>query len=153
MRRVTYRLRRCCVLFLISFGIAPIAQAAADYPARIIRIIAPFSPGGGVDIISRLLADKMSKDLHQEVIVLNRPGATGNIGTEIVAKSDPDGYTLLMGNEATNAIAKSIFKDLTYDPVEDFAPISLVARVPEVLVVRPSLPASSVAELEHISSE
>ena len=86
--------------------------------------------GGGVDIISRLLAEKMSRDFHQDVILLNRPGATGNIGTEIVAKSDPDGYTLLMGNEATNAIAKDIFKDLTYDPVEDFAPISLVARVP-----------------------
>jgi len=154
MTRVTNRLRRGCVLLLIFFGLAPqIVQAAADYPARIIRIIAPFSAGGGVDIISRLLADKMSKDLHQEVIVLNRPGATGNIGTEIVAKSDPDGYTLLMGNEATNAIAKSIFKTLTYDPTDDFAPISLVARVPEVLVVRPTIPATSVAELIALAKD
>jgi tripartite-type tricarboxylate transporter receptor subunit TctC len=137
------------VLLLGFYGLASqfVQAAGADYPVRSIRIIAPFSPGGGVDIISRLLANKMSKDLNQEVIVLNRPGATGNIGTEIVAKSDPDGYTLLMGNEATNAISKSIFKDLAYDPVEDFAPISLVARVPEVLVVGPTLAANSVAEL------
>jgi tripartite-type tricarboxylate transporter receptor subunit TctC len=145
---VRVRLRYGLVPLFLFYGLAPqITKAASDYPARIIHIIAPFSPGGGVDIISRLLADKMSRGLHQDVIVLNRPGATGNIGTEIVAKSDPDGYTLLMGNEATSAISKSIFKDLTYDPVEDFVPISLVARVPEVLVVRPTLPANSVAEL------
>jgi tripartite-type tricarboxylate transporter receptor subunit TctC len=136
-----------CVLVLMFCAFALQDTQAAEYPARTIRIIAPFAAGGGVDLVSRVLADKMSRDLGQDVIVLNRPGATGNIGTEIVAKSDADGYTLLLGNEATTAISKSIFKDLTYDPIGDFAPISLVARVPALLVVRSSLPANSVAEL------
>jgi tripartite-type tricarboxylate transporter receptor subunit TctC len=139
--------RHCCVLALMFCGLTPQGAQAADYPTRTIRIIAPFAAGGGVDLVSRVLADRMSRDFGQDVIVLNRPGATGNIGTEIVAKSDADGYTLLLGNEATTAISKSIFKDLTYDPIGDFAPISLVARVPEILVVRTSLPASSVTEL------
>jgi tripartite-type tricarboxylate transporter receptor subunit TctC len=132
---------------LVALGLVPRLAQSATYPVRNIRIIAPFAAGGGVDFISRLLAQRMSKDLHHEVIVVNRPGATGNIGTEIVAKSEPDGYTLLMGNEATNAIAKSVFRSLAYDPVRDFSPISLIARVPEVLVVKPSLPVKSVAEL------
>jgi tripartite-type tricarboxylate transporter receptor subunit TctC len=126
----------------------PHAAAAADaYPARPVRFVVAFPPGGGTDIIARSIAQKLSRSLAQQVVVDNRPGAGGNIGTDIVAKSAPDGYTLLMGSAGPLAINASLFASMPFDPVRDFAPVTLAASTPNVLVVHPSLHASTVKEL------
>ena len=132
------------VLLLSLFGPA---AGADNYPSHPIRLIAPFSPGGGVDIVARALAQKLTEKWGQQVVVDNRTGATGIIGTEIAAHAPPDGYTLLLGNAATHAVNVSLFKKLPYDAVKDFAPITLIGRVPEMLVVHPALPATTVKEL------
>ena len=119
---------------------------AQDYPNRPIRIIVPFSPGGAVDGPTRAIAQELSKQLKQQVIIENKPGAGATIGTDIVAKSPADGYTLLLASQ-TNAISASLYKKLPYDSVEDFDAISLLGREPGVLVVHPSMPVTSVAEL------
>jgi len=110
-------------------------------------MIVPYPPGGGTDIVGRIVAQKLSEALGQQVVVDNRGGATGSIGAELVAKSLPDGYTILMGNIAPNAINVSLQPKLPYDPVADFAPVSLVAITPNILVVHPSLPVKTVKEL------
>ena len=130
---------------LIAAGVAPVA--AADYPAKPIRIVVPFPPGGTTDILARAVAQKLSEAWSQQVIVDNRPGAGGNIGAELVAKAPPDGYTLVMGTVGTHAINPSLYAKMPYDHVKDFAPVILVAGVPNVLVVNPSLPLHSVREL------
>ena len=127
-----------------SFGMS-IAQAQ-DYPVRPIRIIVPFSAGGAVDGPMRVIAQELSKRFNQQVLVENRPGAGAMIGSEAVAKSAPDGYTLLLASQ-TNAISASLYAKLNFNPIEDFAPISLIGREPGVLVVHPSLPAKTVQEL------
>ena len=116
-------------------------------PSRPVRLIAPFPAGGGIDIVGRQLAQKLTEKWSQQVVVDNRAGATGIIGTDLAAHATPDGYTLVVGNVATHAVNVSLYQKLPYDPVKDFAPITLVARVPEVLVVHPSLAASSVKDL------
>ena len=124
------------------------AVTAADtYPARPIRMIVAYPPGGGTDIVGRMMAQKLTETLQQNVVVDNRGGATGNIGTELAARANPDGYTLLMGNVAPNAINVSLFKKLAYDPVKDFSPVSLVAITPNILVANPSVPVKSVKDL------
>lgn len=123
------------------------AQAADVYPARPIRMIVAYPPGGGTDQVGRLMADQLTQPLGQNVILDNRGGATGNIGTELAARAVPDGYTLLMGNVAPNAVNVSLFKKLGFDPVKDFSPISLVAITPNILVAHPSLPVKTVKEL------
>ncbi len=131
-------------------GVATVADAATlagAYPLRPIRFVVPFPAGGGVDIVTRILAKEMAEKLGQQVVVDNRAGASGVIGTQIVANSSPDGYTLLMGNVATHAVNVNLFKKLPYDPLKDFAPICLVARVPGILLVHPSVPANSIQEL------
>jgi len=120
---------------------------AQDYPVRPIRFIAPNLPGGPTDILARIIAQKLSDSLGQPVVVENRAGAAGNIGTEVAAKSPPDGYTLLSGNIATFGANVSLYKRLGFDPVKDFAPVVLVATQPNILVVHPSLPVTSVKEL------
>ena len=120
---------------------------AQDYPVRPIRFIAPNLPGGPTDILARIIAQKLSDSLGQPVVVENRAGAAGNIGTEVAAKSPPDGYTLLSGNIATFGANASLYKRLGFDPVKDFAPVVLVATQPNILVVHPSLPVTSVKEL------
>ncbi len=120
--------------------------AAQPYPTRPVRMIAPFPATGGVDIVARRIAQKLSDRWGQQVVVDNRPGATGIIGTDLAAKAAPDGYTLLMGNVATQAINVSLYK-LPYDPIKDFAPITLVGRVPQILVVHPTMSAQNVKEL------
>ncbi len=117
-----------------------------SYPAKPIRLIVPSSPGGGTDITGRIVAQKLTELLNQQVVVDNRAGAGTRIGNEIVAKSPPDGYTLLMGL-STLAIIPAVYKKVGYDALRDFAPISQVVSVPNVLVVHPSLPARSVKEL------
>ena len=120
---------------------------AQTYPNKPIRLVLPYPPGGGTDVIARPLAQKLTESLGQQVIVDNRGGAGGNIGMEFVAKSPPDGYTLLFALTAQYAVNPSLYPKLPYDPVRDYAPISLLANAPYLLVVHPSMPAKSVAEL------
>ena len=128
--------------------LAPQAGGAADnYPAKPIRFVVAFPPGGGTDIIARVIAQKLSERLAQQVVVDNRPGAGCNIGTDIVAKSAPDGYTILMGSAGPLAINASLFAKMPFDPIKDLAPVTLAASTPNVLVVHPSLPARTVKEL------
>ncbi|MFZ9151943.1 MAG: tripartite tricarboxylate transporter substrate binding protein [Burkholderiales bacterium] len=110
-------------------------------------MIVAYPPGGGTDQVGRVLADQLTVTLGQNVVVDNRGGATGNIGTELAARAVPDGYTLLMGNVAPNAVNVSLFKKLGFDPVKDFAPVSLVAVTPNILVAHPSMPVKTIKEL------
>ncbi len=139
------------VLLLIAGAIVAIPVHAADpgagYPVRPIRYIAPNLPAGPTDILARILGQKLSESMGQPVIIENRAGGSGIIGTEVAAKSPPDGYTLLSGNNATFGANVSLFKKLPYDPIKDFAPVVLVATQPNILVVHPSLPVKSVKEL------
>jgi tripartite-type tricarboxylate transporter receptor subunit TctC len=136
---------RCAASALVAAFAA--AAWAQPYPSRPIRIVVPFPAGGTTDLIARAAGQKLTESLGQPVVVDNRPGAGGNIGAELVAKSPPDGYTLLMGTVGTHAINASLYPKMPYDHVRDFAPIILVAGVPNVLVVNPSLPVNSVQEL------
>jgi tripartite-type tricarboxylate transporter receptor subunit TctC len=120
---------------------------AADYPTKPIRLVVPFAAAGTTDFLARAIAQKLGHNLGTTVIVDNRPGAGGNIGSDIVAKSDPDGYTLLLGTVGTHAINASLYKKMPYDTVKDFAPITLVASVPNIVVVNPSVPVKSIKEL------
>jgi tripartite-type tricarboxylate transporter receptor subunit TctC len=139
---------RSAALLLAAALAAFEAQAAADaYPVRPIRFVVAFPPGGGTDIIARSIAQKLGERLAQQVVVDNRPGAGGNIGTDIVAKSAPDGYTLLMGSAGPLAINASLFKTMPFDPIRDLAPVTLAASTPNVLVVHPSLKAATLKEL------
>ena len=126
---------------------ALLSHAQAPFPSKPIRIVVPFPAGGTTDILARAVAQKLTETMGQTVVVDNRPGAGGNIGAELVAKSPPDGYTLLMGTVGTHAINASLYAKMPYDHVRDFAPVILVAGVPNVLVVNPSVPANNVQEL------
>jgi tripartite-type tricarboxylate transporter receptor subunit TctC len=126
--------------------IAPLTHAQT-YPAKAVRMIVAYPPGGGTDIVGRLMAQKMTETMGQTFIVENRGGATGNIGTEAAAHAAPDGYTILMGNVAPNAINVSLFAKMPYDPVTDFEPVSLVAVTPNILVVHPALPVKTTKDL------
>src|SRR5664279_1327449 len=123
------------------------AASAQSFPSKPIRIVVPFPPGGTTDVLARAAAQKLSDTLGQPAVVDNRPGAGGNIGAELVAKSPPDGYTLLMGTVGTHAINPALYPKMPYDHIRDFAPVILVAGVPNVLVINPALPAPSVQEL------
>src|SRR5262245_8839028 len=120
--------------------------AAQAYPSRVVKIVVPATTGGAIDVIARSLAEKMAGSLGQPVVVENKPGASNNLGTDFVAKSPPDGYTLVIvaSSHATN---KFLFKTLPYDPVKDFEPVVYTHVVPLVLAVHPSVPANNVAEL------
>lgn len=123
------------------------AAWAQEYPVKAIRFIAPNLPGGPTDILARLIGQKLAESFGQPVVIENRAGAGGNIGTEAAAKSPPDGYTLVTGNNATFGANVSLYKHLAFDPVKDFAPIVLVGTQPNILVVHPSLPVTSVKQL------
>ena len=141
-------MKRRGTLLLAAALAATAPPAAADvYPAKAIRFVVAFPPGGGTDIIARSIAQKLSERLAQTVVVDNRPGAGGNIGTDIVAKSAPDGYTLLMGSAGPLAINASLFASMPFDPLRDLAPVTLAASTPNVLVVHPSLKAATLKEL------
>ena len=127
--------------------LAPGGAAAQSYPARPVTLVIPFPPGGGNDALGRMVADKMSKSIGQQVVVDNRGGAGGTIATRAVAKSAPDGYTILLAYTGTLAINPSLYPNPGYDPRKDFAPIGLIAGLPSVLVVHPSLQVRSVAEV------
>lgn len=131
---------------------APGAGVAQTYPAKPIRLISPYAPGGGTDILARLIGQKLAENFGQPVIVENRPGAGGIIGTEIVAKSPADGYTIMLASPSPIVVAPHLHKKLAYNPLKDLAPITLISVVPAVLVVHPSLPAKSVRELIALAS-
>ncbi len=137
------KFRLVTVLALIGMGTQCVL--AQSYPSRTIRLVVPSSPGGGTDITGRILAQKLSEQLGQQVVVDNRAGAGTVIGNDIVAKSAPDGYTLLMGI-STLAINPSMYSKLPYDALSDFAPISQVVSAPNILTVHPSVPAKTVKE-------
>jgi tripartite-type tricarboxylate transporter receptor subunit TctC len=128
---------------LFAPGLPVMAQ---NYPAKTIRYIVPFPPGGATDTLARTIAQKLNAAWGEPVVVDNRPGAGGNLGTELVAKSPPDGHTLLLAVNS-HAINASLYARLPYDPVKDFAPVSLLATTPNVLVVHPSLPVRTVKDL------
>ena len=133
-------------LIAVSLALPALVRAQSDYPARPIRIVVPFSPGGAVDGPMRAIAEQLGRRLKQQVIIENKPGAGATIGSEIVAKSPADGYTLLLASQ-TNAISATLYGKLTFNPIDDFAGISLLGREPGALVVHPSLPVNNVAEL------
>jgi tripartite-type tricarboxylate transporter receptor subunit TctC len=135
------------LLIVALFATAANGPLAQDYPARPIRMVVGFPPGGGTDVMARLVTPKMTEAWGQQVVIDNRAGATGIIGTDLVAKAAPDGYTLLMGHVATNAIAWSLFAKLPFDPAKDFAPITRVSSVPHILVVHPTLDVRTVKDL------
>ena len=137
-------LSRCILLMVLAS-----AAAAQDYPARPIRIIVPFTPGAGTDIVARAIAQSLYEAWKQSVVVDNRPGAGGTIAGEMVAKANADGYTLMLGNVSTLAIARALYPKLGYDPLRDFAPITLITTSENVLVLHPSVQALTVKELIH----
>jgi tripartite-type tricarboxylate transporter receptor subunit TctC len=124
---------------------------AQNYPAKPVRVIVPFPAGGGADIFARLIGRKLGENLGQSFVVDNRAGASGIIGCEAVARSAPDGYTLLMGTTGTHTTNPAVFSKLPYDSIKDFAPISLVAEAPFVLLIHPSLPVKNVKELIQLA--
>ena len=124
---------------------------AQDWPQRQVTIVVPFSAGGTTDMFARILANGMQQKFGKPFIVENRPGAGGNVGAGAVARAAKDGYTLLVGTVSTHAINPFLYKNLTYDTVKDFQPVSLIARLPNMLVVNPKIPAKTVAELvDHL---
>src|SRR5215813_5825114 len=120
---------------------------AQDYPTRTVTLVVPYPPGGGVDAMARIVADKISAALGQQVIVDNRGGGGGNIGTRAVAKAAPDGYTLLLGHTGTISINPTLYANAGYDPLKDFAPIGLMASMPVALLAHPSFAPKTVAEV------
>jgi tripartite-type tricarboxylate transporter receptor subunit TctC len=135
------------LLFFIAFLALPLAAAAQNYPSKAVRMIIPWAPGGTTDILGRVIAQKMGDKWGQPVVVENRAGAAGNIGTEAAARAPADGYTLLVGTMSSHAMNPFLYTGMSFDPVNDLAPISLVANVATVLVVPPSLPVANVNEL------
>lgn len=134
---------------VLALGLA--GAAAADFPDHPVTLVIPFAAGGSTDVVGRIVAERMSQDLGQQVIVQNVGGAGGSLGASQVAKADADGYTILMGTVATHALNPLILKQKPYDPVADFAPVSLLVLVPNVLAVNPAVPATTVQELIDLS--
>jgi len=132
---------------VLLFAVAPALAWAQDYPNKPVRMVVGFPPGGGTDVVARILAPKMSELLGQPVVIENRPGATGTMAAAMVAKSPPDGYTIMMGHVSVNAIAPSLFANLQYDVIRDFAPVAIAASVPHFVVVHPSVAVTSLKEL------
>ena len=144
---------RALVALTLALGaaFAPWCALAQDaWPSRPIRLILPFPPGGGTDILGRLIAERLTANLGQPVVAENRGGAGGNVGAEAAAKSAPDGYTIVLVAPSL-AISPSLYSTLGYDPVKDFAPVSLVATVPNVMITNPSVPAKTLAEFIRLA--
>ena len=146
-------MKHCVIALVAAFAAAGVATSAsaAAYPEKPIRLVAPFAPGGTVDLIARILAQRLSDNVGQPVIVDNRPGAGGTIGADVVAKARPDGYTLLLAALSTQSFHPLLYKKLPYDATKGFAQVALFAAVPNVLVVSNTLPAKNVKELIALS--
>ncbi|CAN7579306.1 tripartite tricarboxylate transporter substrate binding protein [Bosea sp. LjRoot9] len=141
------RLTRRAMIAAACLAAAPAAMAQGDYPSRVVTIVVPFAAGGTTDILGRLLAERLGARMNGRFIVENRAGAGGNTGVAAVARSTPDGYTLTMGTVSTHAINPGVYAKMPYDHIKDFAPISQVASVPNILMVNIDLPAKTVPEL------
>ena len=138
------------LMLLVNFSLAQ-PSGAAGFPSKPVRLVVPFPPGSSTDIVSRLLAQRMSEAWGHQVIVDNRPGAGGAIGVEQVAKAAPDGYTLVVGHIGTHGVNPSLFSKLPYDPINDFAPITQTVSLPLILAIHPSVPAKNVKELTALA--
>ena len=134
-------------LTVVAIVFAAVSTRAADYPARTVTLVVPYPPGGGVDAMARIIAQKLGEAFHQTFIVENRGGAGGTIGTRLAAHAKPDGYTLLLGHTGTVSINPSLYSKLGMDPRKDFAPIGLIASMPVALLAHPSFPAKTVADV------
>jgi tripartite-type tricarboxylate transporter receptor subunit TctC len=146
--------RRDFIRVITASAVAvPLAGHAQDYPSRPVTIVAPYAAGGGADLVARLLALKLTERLAQSFVVENRLGAGGVIAASSVAKSPPDGYTLFLGTSTQLAIQATLHRKLPYDPVADFAPLALIASAPFVLIVHPSVPVASIADLIRLARE
>ena len=143
--------RAVCLVALLL--LAPHSARGQAYPTKPVRMIVPFPAGGATDIVGRLIAQKLTESWNHQVIVDNRGGAGGTIGSELAAKSPPDGYTILVGTSSTHAIAPSLYSKLGYDPVRDFAPVTLIANATVLLAVHPSVPARNVRELVALAKK
>jgi len=141
------------LLGLMLAAVAVNAGAQGQYPTKPVRVIVPYPPGGGNDTLARLFAAKLSDRLGQQFVVENRPGAGAMIGTEAAAKSAPDGYTILLSSIATHALSPNLYSRVPYDPVKDFAPITLLGIAPTVLVVNADLPAKTLQELINLAKK
>jgi tripartite-type tricarboxylate transporter receptor subunit TctC len=135
------------IFFTLCVALVGIAPAQAAWPDRTVTLIVPWAPGGSTDILARMLSDYLTRSLGQTFIVENKAGASGNIGSNLVAKAKPDGYTLLVGSMSTHAMNQALFSSMPFEPVDDFTPISLVAFVTNTLVINPKIPVNNVAEL------
>ncbi len=142
-----HTIRRAMLFLLFGLWAVSGAALAQSYPSKPIRIIVAYTPAGTTDILARAIGQKMTEAWGQPVIIDNRPGANGNIGTEIAARATPDGYTILMATAATHSINNTLYRKLSWDAVRDFAPIGLVALVPNLLCVNNALPVKNVKEL------
>jgi len=137
----------------VMASLGSLSVHAQTYPSQPVRMVVPFAAGGTSDTIARLLSERMAQKLGTPVVVENRAGAGGNIGSELVARAKPDGYTMLMGTVATHGINASLYKQIAFDPVKDFKPVTLIASTPSVLLVNPAVPVDSVQELiDHAKS-
>ena len=138
---------RCLVAIALGICAVPASVAAAEYPDKPIRLVVPFPAGGGADTLARIVMPRVAVALGVPIVIDNRPGAGGNVGAELVARAVPDGYTLLYGTNGTHAINQTLYANLRFDPVRDFAPVSRLTVIAAMLVVNPDLPANSVGEL------
>ncbi|HEX3170330.1 MAG TPA: tripartite tricarboxylate transporter substrate binding protein [Burkholderiales bacterium] len=138
-------------LLLFLAACTALSVHAQDYPVKPIRLVVPFGPGGTTDILARVIGDRLSERWGQQVLIDNRPGAGGNIAAEMTSRAAPDGYTLFLGSMGTQSMNISIYSKLAFDPVKDFAPISLVSNSANLLLIHPSIPANSVKELIQLA--
>lgn len=148
--RDVVRLLGCIAALLFLPGVA---LSAEDYPARTVTLIVPYTPGGGVDAMARIIAQKMSESLHQSFVVDNRAGGGGTIGYRMVARATADGYTLFLGHTGTISINPSLYADLGMDPRKDFAPIGLIASMPVALLANPAFPAKTIADVIALAKQ
>jgi tripartite-type tricarboxylate transporter receptor subunit TctC len=139
-----------CLALSAVVAIATQAAVAQSYPAKPIRLMVPFPPGGSTDIVARIVAQQVSERLGQQMVIENRGGAGGTIGTALVARAPADGYTLVLGTTSTHVVAPAVYPRLDYDPVRDFAPVSLLAVTPYLLVVHPSVKAATLKEFVDV---
>jgi tripartite-type tricarboxylate transporter receptor subunit TctC len=140
-------IKALCAATLIGSGTLGLCAAAQDYPTRPIRLIVPFAPGGVADTSARVVADKLGQRLGQQIVVENKPGASGNIGTSMVAQAAPDGYTLLLGFDGTMVINPHVYAKVPFDTVKDFVPVSKIGDAALILITHPAVPARNLQEL------
>jgi tripartite-type tricarboxylate transporter receptor subunit TctC len=138
--------RRAALALVLAAQCLAGAALAADYPGKAIKLIVPYAPGGGADSVARIVARKVGENIGQAIVIENKGGAGSIVGTDIVAKAEPDGYTLLLGQSGPISINPAVYKTLPYDPVKDFAPVTMTTAYPYILVVNSELPAKSLQE-------